>query len=66
MGEAGFQIAGLHPFELWTLNWRPAPTESSERPALMTEEVAAVLNKAEADVHSLSQSERRELVTLWR
>lgn len=64
--EDGFEVVGRHPFELWAPNGKSfTESESIGETKLIASELNHVLQKAETNVHSLSQQERRGLVELW-
>ena len=64
--EDGFRRVGRHSFELWA----PKATsliesQSMEDTALAGNELYRILEKAEINIHALSQQERQNLIRMW-
>ncbi|RMZ85019.1 hypothetical protein DV738_g273, partial [Chaetothyriales sp. CBS 135597] len=64
--EEGFEAVGRHPFEQWAPSRRTFnKSGSNEETQLTANELDQILEKAETNVQSLSQKERRKLVEFW-
>ena len=62
----GFEVVGRHPFELWMLAGKSATQPGSkDETKPVPGNLNLVLRKAEMDVHSLSQEERRSVAAFW-
>ncbi|KAF2704119.1 P-loop containing nucleoside triphosphate hydrolase protein [Pleomassaria siparia CBS 279.74] len=65
--DDGFEFVGRHPFHQW---WSTSGSSFSEseigiRTTLTVDQLKPLLQKAESNVHSLSQQERRSLIQFW-
>ena len=66
MDEDGFEVAGRHPFDLWIPSGKSLPgSETTSGTKLTADELNILLQKAERNVHSLSQEQRCSLLDLW-
>jgi hypothetical protein len=60
--DDGFETVGRHPFDVWNTSTAADRRQAVNVPAL---DLDNVLRRAAADVHSLSNAEKRALVKKW-